>query len=94
VGVGEGKVRSSHHGGYPSFSPSPWTRRGALHNRRCPVPVDDGEAATHHDAIPSTVEQKEMREEKTFLPLVGKQNHGGTTAPPSPLHIPPNHHVA
>jgi hypothetical protein len=23
-----GKVRSSHHEGYPSFSPSPWTRRG------------------------------------------------------------------
>jgi hypothetical protein len=67
---------------------------GALHDRRCPVPVDEGEAATHRDAILSTVEQKEMREEKTFLPLAGKQNHGGTTAPPSPLHIPPDHHVA
>jgi hypothetical protein len=39
------------------------------------------------------VEKKQMREEKTFLPLAGKQNHGGTTAPPRPLHIAPDHHL-
>jgi hypothetical protein len=33
----------------------------------------------------STVEQKEMKQEKSILPLVGKRNYGVTTAPPSLL---------
>jgi hypothetical protein len=37
---------------------------GPLHDRRCPVPGDEGEVATHRDAVLSTVKKKEMRERK------------------------------
>jgi hypothetical protein len=54
---------------------------GPLHGRRCSVPADEGEVATHRDIVLSTVEQKEMKGEKTVLPLVGEGNHGA----PNPL---------
>jgi hypothetical protein len=89
-----GKERSSQPRGKPLFLHLSMDEEGPLHDRRCPVPADEDEAATHRDTVLSTVEQKKIRGEKTFLPLAGKQNHGGTTAPHSPLHKPPNHHIA
>jgi hypothetical protein len=57
--------------------------KGLLHDRRCPIPADEGKAATQRHVVLSTVEQMEMRGKKTFLPLAGKHNHRVTTAPPS-----------
>jgi hypothetical protein len=71
------EISSQPRGTHPS--PPPHGRGGPIHGWRCPVPADEGEVATHRDAVLSTVEQKEMRGEKTFLPLVGKQT---TVEPP------------
>jgi hypothetical protein len=69
--VGERERRGCGIGGAPSLSVRPWPERG----RSCPVPGVAWRAAT---AVLSTVGRKEMRREKTILPLVGMRNHGGS----------------
>jgi hypothetical protein len=59
-----------------------------------PYPATKLRSPRAYDIVLSIVGQHQMRHEKTVLPLAGKQNHGGTTAPPSTLHTLPGHHVA
>jgi hypothetical protein len=75
------EISSQPRGTHPS--PPLHGRGEPLHGRRCPVPVNEGEIAMHCDAVLSTVEEKEMRGENTFLPLAGRQT---MVEPPSPLH--------
>jgi hypothetical protein len=51
-----GKEMSSLPRGKPLFLHLSMDEEGPFHDRRCPVPADKDEAATHHDAVLSTVE--------------------------------------
>jgi hypothetical protein len=59
-----------------------------------PVPADEGASATHRPPRPLHSGVKEMKHEKSNLPLVGKRNYRGTTAPSILLLTRPDRHVA